>query len=180
MGTTTPNMSIYKPSSGEDLYNDSYKIGMDNIDAHDHSGAPNNGVQIGTNGIQDGAITPEKLSQDIFRENTIQTTDATPTEIASIDVDESSSVTIEGRFVGLRDDATEAVGGNFMATFYRPTGSDVAYVGVPMVNINYIAASSLNFQVVPDVPNEAISLRCVGEAAKVFDWKVVFSVLSQP
>ena len=180
MGNKTPNMSIFKPASGEELYGPNFNSGMDNIDAHDHSGGPNNGVQIGTNGIQDGAITPDKLSQQIFQQASVETIDATPTEIVSIDVAESSAVTVEGRFVTLRDDATESGGGNFVGTFHRTTGGSVTIVGVPIVQINFDTVVPINFQMVADTINEAVSLRCLGEAGKTFNWKTVYNVLSQP
>lgn len=180
MGTITPNMSIYKPASGEEVYNASFQIGLDHIDSHDHSGAPFNGVQIGTNGIQDGAITPDKLSEDIFVENTVQTTNATPTEIASIGINEAQAITVQGRYVGLRSDATEAVGGQFMGVFHRPTGGNVTVVGVSIVDQNENSSGTPYFSLVADIGNQAISLQCVGESGKTFDWTVIFNRVNQP
>lgn len=180
MGSKTPNMSIYKPSSGEDMYNANFQLGLDNVDSHDHSGAPNNGVQIGTNGIQDGAITPEKLSEQILQEATVQTTNATPTEVVSIPVAESSSVTIGGRFVALRSDATSAIGGSFIGVFHRPTGSSVGLVGSVSLTLDYNTSGTPDFQLVADTLNEAVSLRCVGIAAQTFNWNVVYNVLTWP
>lgn len=180
MGTRTPNMSVYKPSPGETVYDPAFAAGLDNIDSHDHSGAPNKGVQIGTNGIQDGAITPDKLSEEILAEATVQTTDATPTEIVSLPVAESQASTISGRIVALRSTATEAIGGSFEATFHRPTGGSVQVVGVPILNIVHNSSGFPSFDMVADTGNEAISLRCVGEAAKTFDWHIVYNTLDQP
>lgn len=180
MGTKTPNMSIYKPASGEDLYNANFQLGLDNVDAHDHSGAPNNGVQIGTNGIQDGAITPEKLSEQILRQVTATTTNATPTTAVAIPIAESSAVTIEGRFIGLRNDATESVGGNFLGIFHRPTGGNVAIVGSNIVNVNDDSSGSPTFALTADIGTQSVLLQCVGEAAKTFDWTVVYNVLEEP
>ncbi len=180
MGTLTPNMSIYKPSSGEELYNASFQLGLDFVDAHDHSGAPYNGVQIGTSGIQDGAITPDKLSGDIFAEATVTTTDDTPTEIAAIDVAEAQAITVQGRIVALRSTATEALGGEFVGTFFRPTGGSVQVIGSPTVNLNENFTGSPTFELVADTMNETISLQCIGETAKTIDWKVNYNVVSQP
>lgn len=180
MGTKTPNMSIYKPANGEDLYNPSYQLGMDNIDAHDHSGAPDNGVQIGTNGIQDGAITPAKLSDQILQQATATTTSATPTEIVSIPIDESSAMTITGRYIALRSDATECAGGQFFGVFHRATGGVVTLVPVTLTDSNDDSSGTPSISLFADVPNEAVSIRCTGEAAKTFVWKLVYNVLSQP
>lgn len=180
MGTRTPNMSIYAPANGEDLYGRSFLQGLLNIDAHDHSGAPDNGVQIGTDGIQDGAITPAKLSQQIIVEATVQTTNATPTQIAAVGVAESSAVTITGRFIALRDTATESVGGEFSAQFHRPTGGSVQLVGAVQLDINDDSSGDPTFDLVADVGNEAASLQCTGEAMKTFNWKVAYNVITWP
>lgn len=180
MGTKTPNMSIYKPSSGEDLYNPAYQLGMDNIDAHDHSGAPNHGVPIGTDGIQDGAITPEKLSEQILQQASVTTTNATPTEIVSIPIAESSAVTITGRFISLRNDATECVGGQFFGVFHRATGGSVQLVPVNIIDSNDDSSGTPSISLVADTINEAVSIRCTGEVGKTFNWKAVYNVLSQP
>lgn len=180
MGSRTPNMSIYAPSNGEDLYGRSFLQGLLNIDAHDHSGAPDNGVQIGTNGIQDGAITPEKLSNQIIVENTVQTSNATPTQIAAVSIAESSSITITGRFIALKSDATESVGGEFTANFHRPTGGSVTQIGVINVDQNDDSSGLPTFNLVADVGNEAASLVCIGEAGKIFNWKVAYNILTWP
>jgi hypothetical protein len=180
MGTRTPNMSIYVPTNGEDLYGTSFKAGLMNIDAHDHSGAPDNGVQIGTNGIQDGAITPDKLSNQIIVEDTVSTTNATPTQIASIPVPESSSVTITGRFIGLRDTATEAVGGTFRGEFHRPTGGSVAVIGIVQVDLDEDSSGSPTIDLIADTGTESASIQVTGEVGKNFNWKVAYNVLSLP
>jgi hypothetical protein len=180
MGQRTPNMSIYVPLNGEDLYGRSFAAGLSNIDSHNHSGAPDNGVPIGTNGIQDGAITPEKLSNQIIVENTTSTSNATPTQIAAVNVPESSAVTITGRFVALRDTATEAVGGTFRGEFHRPTGGSVAIIGVAQVDLDEDSSGSPTLNLVADTGNEAASIQVVGEVGKIFNWKVAYNVLSVP
>lgn len=62
MATVTPNMSIYIPADGETNYGQSFLTGMQHVDAHDHTGGPNNGVVLGTNSIADGSITNAKLA----------------------------------------------------------------------------------------------------------------------
>jgi len=180
MGTRTPNMSIYKPAPGEQVYDPAFAAGLNNIDSHDHSGGNTEGVQIDTDGIKDGSITPEKLSVEILSESTVQTTDATPKEIVSLAVAESKAITISGRFVALRDSATEAIGGDFWGTFHRPTGSSVQIVGVPFISLVENSSGSPYFQLVADTANEAISIRCVGEAAKTIDWHIVYNAVAQP
>lgn len=65
MGQTTPNMSIYIPAAGETNYDNSFLLGMINIDQHDHSGPPDNGVPIASSGIADDSITYNKLNANV-------------------------------------------------------------------------------------------------------------------
>jgi hypothetical protein len=66
MGTTTPNMSIYIPADGETNYGTSFSNGMLNVDAHDHSGAPDNGVPLSASGLAAGSVTRDKLNANVF------------------------------------------------------------------------------------------------------------------
>jgi hypothetical protein len=78
MGQNTPNMSIYLPAAGETNYDASFASGMVNVDQHDHSGAPNKGVQISTTSIGDGSITYQKLNANVADTTTGLGTDIGP------------------------------------------------------------------------------------------------------
>jgi hypothetical protein len=67
MGTTTPNISLYIPADGETNYGTAFANGMLNLDSHDHSGAPDNGVQLSSAGIADGSITAAKLNANVLQ-----------------------------------------------------------------------------------------------------------------
>lgn len=180
MGTRTANMSIYNPSQGETIYSPEFLSGLQYIDQHDHSGAPQNGVQIGTDGIQDGAITPAKLSQSIGTEVTQQTTDAVATQAAAIAVAEGKCITVEGRFAFMRSTTLEGGGGTFWATFRRPTAGNVTLVGSVVVNLNEDSSGSPTITITADVGNQTIDINCVGEAAKTFDWTIFYSIVTAP
>ena len=82
MGQVTPNMSIYIPSDGETNYGASFAAGMLNVDQHDHSGGPDNGVPIASSGIADDSITYEKLNANVVDTDTgLQTSVANPNQI---------------------------------------------------------------------------------------------------
>lgn len=66
MGQVTPNISIYIPSAGETNFDQSFALGMVNIDNHNHSGGPTGGVPIPTAGIEDGSITAAKLNASFY------------------------------------------------------------------------------------------------------------------
>lgn len=178
MGTRTPNMSIYNPSQGETIYSPEFLSGLQYIDQHDHSGAPQNGVQIGTNGIEDGAITPEKLSTNVGTQVTEQTTDNTPTQAAAIPIAEGECITVEGRFAFMRSTTLEGGGGTFWATFRRPTAGNVTLIGSTVVNLNEDSSGSSTLTITADVGNQTIDINCVGEVAKIFDWTIFYSTVT--
>lgn len=66
MGTTTPNIGLYIPADGETNYGTSFANGMLNLDTHDHSGAPNNGVPLSASGLAPGSVTADKLNSDVL------------------------------------------------------------------------------------------------------------------
>jgi hypothetical protein len=179
-GTRTPNMSIYKPTNGETVYDPSFSSGLDNIDTHDHTGGPTNGVQIPTEGLEDGSVTPPKLSEEILIEATGQTTDDTPTEIDNYDIDEAEAITITGRWVCLKSDTTEAGGGTFVGTFRRPTGGSITQVGTTISDHNDDSTGTPNMTLSADTVNERISLVMNGEAAKTINWHVIYQVVTWP
>lgn len=65
MGDVTPNMSIFVPSSGEELFRSSFAAGQSNIDLHRHTGAPTGGLQLISDSLSDGSVTPDKLSLQV-------------------------------------------------------------------------------------------------------------------
>lgn len=65
MGDVTPNMSIFVPSSGEELFRSSYAAGQSNVDLHRHTGAPTGGLQLISDSLSDGSVTPDKLSLQV-------------------------------------------------------------------------------------------------------------------
>lgn len=65
MGQTTPNIGIYIPSAGETLFDQSFASGMVNVDQHDHSGGPNKGLPIATEGLGAFSVTFDKLNINV-------------------------------------------------------------------------------------------------------------------
>lgn len=65
MGMTTPAIGIYIPAAGETNYDQSFAQGMYNIDQHDHSGEPNKGLPIATEGLGNGSVTYPKLNVNV-------------------------------------------------------------------------------------------------------------------
>lgn len=180
MGTTTANMSIYVPAQGETVYTAEFLAGMKRIDTHNHSGAPHNGVQIGTDGIENGAITPDKLSGDIGTEVTQQTTDGSATQAAAVSLSEGQCKTVAGQFAFIKDDFTEGGGGTFWATFRRSSGGNVTLIGSQVVNLNEDSTGSPTLSITADVGNQTIDINCVGVAGATIDWTIFYQVTTAP
>lgn len=64
-GSTTPNIGIYIPAAGEDGYSEDFASGMVNVDQHDHSGGPNKGLPIATEGLGAFSVTFDKLNANV-------------------------------------------------------------------------------------------------------------------
>lgn len=66
MGTTTANMNLSVPSSGDSDYPQQVSDTLSLVDVHDHS--TGKGVPIPTSGLADGAVNGKKLSvkYDVF------------------------------------------------------------------------------------------------------------------
>jgi hypothetical protein len=65
MGAVTPNMSIYIPAAGETNYDAPFSAGMINIDQHNHTGGPNNGVLLTGASFSPGSVTYTILNANV-------------------------------------------------------------------------------------------------------------------
>jgi len=86
MGQTTPNIGIYIVAAGETNYSESVAAGMVNIDQHDHSGGPNKGLPIATEGLGAFAVTFDKLNVNVVDPTTgIGTSLVLPNQLVMLD-----------------------------------------------------------------------------------------------
>lgn len=109
-------------------------------------------------------------SQREYRQVSVQTFDATPTILFELAIAEEEMVTIKGFINGFNASFTECIGGDVLATFYRPTGGNLTVVGSPVININYTSAGVPNFTIAANIGTQSINLNAVGEAAKTYNW----------
>lgn len=82
MSTTTSNMSLIVPATGESNYPTSISSSMTLIDAHDHTSGK--GVQIPTGGIVDASITAAKLASNSVTTAKIVDASVTRAKLASV------------------------------------------------------------------------------------------------
>jgi hypothetical protein len=86
MGQTTPAIGIYIPSAGETNYDQSWAAGMFNVDNHDHSGGPNKGLPIATEGLGAFSVTFDKLNINVVDPTTgVGTSGVFPNQIVMLD-----------------------------------------------------------------------------------------------
>jgi len=105
------------------------------------------------------------------------TTDTTVTTLASTAVGVGQIVTIRGIVTALRDDASEGVGGSFLAVGRRGTSGDVALVGSVDVSVKEDSSGSPSFTVDADSATQTIRVRVTGETSKTFVWRTQYEVL---
>lgn len=179
MGTITPNMSIFVADSGQTSFQSAFKTGMEKVDAHDHSGAPNDGVQIGTTGLQDGCVTASKLASAIQTTTTGTTTDAVSTQLDAISVADSKMITVRGHFTGFNSDSLEGIGGTFEASYYRPLAGNVTVLGTDIINIHKNFTGTATFSLSADIVNQTIDINMTGETGKTIEWTVTYQYIMQ-
>ncbi len=107
----------------------------------------------------------------------IQTTDATPTALATIAVDINSAVTVVADIIGATSTFGAAIGGTVIATARRAGGS-AFLVGAPIVNLNEDSAGFPDFTAV--VTGNNLIIQVTGEAATTYNWKAFVSKPTLP
>lgn len=110
----------------------------------------------------------------------VQTTDATATDIATIALAEGEAVTVRGMVVGLKSDGSAACGGDFRATFRRAAGGNVTLVGSLSANVSEDSAGSPSFTVVADTTAQTVAIRVTGVAAETWEWQVMYDYIQAP
>ena len=105
-------------------------------------------------------------------QHTIQTNGAAATPILSIPLVNSLMVSIKIIINGFRDDFSNCVGGEILATAFRNNaGGDITLVGAPIINVNYanpLDTSDIDADV--DVPSQSLRLRVIGTAGDNWNW----------
>ena len=112
---------------------------------------------------------------DSSGEQTVQTTDATPTTLATISVPTDNSMTIEGHYIAREASTSNTIGGNFLAIVEDASGT-VSVVGTNIINENS-DFSTANVDIVASGGNALVQV--TGEAATTINWRCRFKTLEQ-
>ena len=106
-------------------------------------------------------------------QNGIHTTDATVTTLASVVLNQLESITMWGTVTGAQSDHTNAVGGTFNITAYRPNAGNVTLAG--FVNVNVNSSSAATFTANVDTGTQTVRIQVTGVVAVVYNWVCSYS-----
>jgi len=106
----------------------------------------------------------------------VQTTDATPTGIFTIPLNEGEMVSISLTVNGFSSDFSNALSGSITSlAAYRPTGGDITQIGEEVENSACTSTASILAYVA--VGTQSISLVVVGVAAETWNWTVTYQYM---
>lgn len=108
---------------------------------------------------------------------TVQTTDATVTDIATIALAEGDAITVRATITGAIADYSAALGVVLSATFRRATGGNVTLVGSVQGTVQEDSASAPTATLAADTGNQTIDIRVTGVAAQTWNWSVRYETL---
>jgi hypothetical protein len=97
---------------------------------------------------------------------------ATPTPILAIPLAASLMVSVKIIINGFRDDFSNCVGGEILATAFRNNaGGNITLVGAPIINVNYAnAVDTSDIDADVDVGSQSLRLRVIGTAGDAWNW----------
>lgn len=129
-----------------------------------------------------GAHVGYTASEWITTQATVQTVDATPTDIAFLPFPSTippiappgeQVATLKGYINGFRSTFNDAIGAEILVTAYRPTGGNVTIVGFPVINSNP-TNPGLTVSAVVDVGSQQLRIQVTGIAAQTYNWVGTF------
>jgi len=97
-----------------------------------------------------------------------QTVGLVTVNIISLVVPDSEMVTIKAVINGLRDDTTDAWGGEVIFTVLRPAGGDVTIVGAPIISANTTSTADISGSV--NIGAETAEINVIGVAGQTWNW----------
>lgn len=111
-------------------------------------------------------------SEQVFRQAGVQTTDATPTQIAAITLATNTMVSVEARINGFKNDYSASCGGKVFYVARRVAGSAVE-VGTPVVDVIEDSASAPTVDA--DVSGNDVRLLVTGVGSETWNWVVSYN-----
>ena len=113
------------------------------------------------------------LEKDGKYDRYIQTTDATVTDIATIDVEEGDVFEVQVKVLGRKSDGTDRALYNLEGLFYRNTAGNVTQEGAISSITTIESDINWNCNLVADTVNQTIDIQVTGVAATTINWKAM-------
>ncbi len=130
MSTTTANMSLIVPASGDSDYPSSISSSLNTLDAHTH--ASGSGVQIPTGGIADNAITTAKINALAVTTAKIAANNVTRAKLEAVGQQVSSDVAYSASATSYTDVTNASISitttGRPVVVAFIPDSSGVGYI----------------------------------------------------
>lgn len=119
-----------------------------------------------------GSITISATGRSVAQ---VQTTDDTPTTLASVILNEEEMITLTAVVNGFISTFNQSTGGRILVTAYRPTGGNITLVGLPVVDENTTSTTSIDADV--DTGTQSVRIQVTGVAAETWNWSTTYDVL---
>jgi len=115
-------------------------------------------------------LVSDDLDLGSAKDASIQTTDATPTEIHAIDVSEGEAVSVSVDVIGHQTDQGNRAVYKLHGLFYRNTAGNVTQQG-NTVSLNTIESDTdWDVDLIADTINQKVSIQVTGKAGTTIDW----------
>ena len=130
-------------------------------------------VDLSNNLVFKNIATGYSNADAITGQAAVQTTDATPTVLASILVNQLDSITLKGTIVGSTAAHASAIGGDFLITATRATAGNVTLIGSAIANVNSNSAATFTADV--DTGTQTVRVMVTGVALSTFNWVTTYT-----
>jgi hypothetical protein len=125
-------------------------------------------------------LVPEGGNLQRWTEKTLQTTDATVTNIAAISLASGEAKVVRGFITGTELSTANFFSANFVAQGKNNGGTSAEGASAPVIDkLDASPAGAWDFDVDVDDTTDTIRLRVTGEAATTIDWKVQYEVITE-
>jgi|GEM_PF-3245859 len=108
-------------------------------------------------------------SELIQVKDVVQTTDATPTDLVQISIDEDEMLVMETYLNGFQSDFTDSISACVRCKFFRQSGGDVTAGTNPDIWISESDADT-DVTLVADTANQEATIQVTGVAAQTWNW----------
>jgi hypothetical protein len=107
-------------------------------------------------------------SNSVQQVSGVQTTNATPTVLVSILLNEAETITLNGSITAAQSNHSNAVGGTFCITARRATAGNVTLIGSVVTNVQ--SSSAATFTCAVDTGTQTVRVLVTGVAATTYNW----------